>query len=719
MEGGNQMFYQNCCASFSEFDKLEYEKKIQYLVNQVSQLNNENEDKNIIIAELNNKIHKLEKLTREMENVIRSRQYIIEQLSIRIDNLKDEISQMRSPEMQIQTTSIDSNNQSFTENRIGNPNFGKWLNIKKMEKNQNNENTETIKHLKATIGKLKKKIEDMEKKEKNGNKKVQKLNNIFRELFELSDVVINHRKYSSKLINFSFLLYRLSPSSYQLLRVYMPFPSHSKIYEHINLYLPPIINGLKANEICKIPHQTIYYASQSKKPVPINLGIDAICVVASSKYAHTHIENLYSFTIYLQPLGFDKKCLPVRLIESKSGIGNKEIVNILLQTSQELKRFNFESKFLSFDGDHCYNVLHQEYFKMYEEFLESGNIMGVIYKMKDILNLALADYLHMMKNQKSRFLKNVISLDKSGTKTFSISDLLHELGFDKTYLNDQTQLGAMRDGLALQLFDMNNIKQLFEKGKYTLVMGLLPLSLVNFSMRSTSLPINSRVHALLLCFWLCSMHLKIIKSRDKSLIGLTKNKNKKFVTFLSIIALKRLMNTLLSIIIALCSGYDSLCLDRLGTHCIELFFGLIRGFSKGVDGWDTFYRTIGKTIMAQESLNELNIKPVIKHRANLAGVVITDKFDMSLLQKISSDAFQTAKDLFNYLTTSNNIKNILNRFQRWLNSMAPYFPSPKKCTNPTSGVKIIARLVNASKKEKVDNDPDDENEEEEEEEELE
>lgn len=79
-----------------------------------------------------------------MENVIRSRQYIIEQLSIRIDNLKDEISQMRSPEMQIQTTSIDSNNQSFTENRIGNPNFGKWLNIKKMEKNQNNENTENL-----------------------------------------------------------------------------------------------------------------------------------------------------------------------------------------------------------------------------------------------------------------------------------------------------------------------------------------------------------------------------------------------------------------------------------------------------------------------------------------------------------------------------------------------------------------------------------------------
>lgn len=127
------------------------------------------------------------------------------------------------------------------------------------------------------------------------------MNDILRELSELSDVAINHRKFSSKLINLSFLLYKLWPSSYQLLRVYMPFSSHSKIYEHIILYLP-IINGLKTNEIYKILRQTIYFASQSKKPVQMNLGIDAICVVASSKM-HIHILKICThFTYYLMQL---------------------------------------------------------------------------------------------------------------------------------------------------------------------------------------------------------------------------------------------------------------------------------------------------------------------------------------------------------------------------------------------------------------------------------
>ena len=56
-------------------------------------------------------------------------------------------------------------------------------------------------------------------KRKNDFKKVQNLNDILIELSELSDVAINHRKFSSKLINLLFLLYMHSPSSYQLLRV--------------------------------------------------------------------------------------------------------------------------------------------------------------------------------------------------------------------------------------------------------------------------------------------------------------------------------------------------------------------------------------------------------------------------------------------------------------------------------------------------------------------
>lgn len=164
-------------------------------------------------------------------------------------------------------------------------------------------------------------------------------------------------------------------------------------------------------------------------------------------------------------------------------------------------------------------------------------------------------------------------------------------------------------------------------------------------MRSTDLPIYWRVYSLILCFWLCYNRFLIAKSRDKSKIGLTL----KIVNIFPIIALKRLMNTLLSIIIAFYNDYDSLCFNRLGTHCLELFFFLIRGFSKGADGLPTFYRTMGKTIMVQDSLSKLNTKTKIKHRANLAGVVVTGILDISVFHKISFEAFETAKSLFAFL----------------------------------------------------------------------
>lgn len=234
----------------------------------------------------------------------------------------------------------------------------------------------------------------------------------------LSKIQKNHREFSSDLINLSFLLYRLSSTGYELLRRYLPLPSHSKIYEHINKYLPSIITNLKEYQIAKIPHPTIKASLNSPNPIPIVVGIDAVCVVASSKYNNMPIKNLYAFTIYIQPIMFGLKCLPIRIIESQSGIGNKEIVKLLLETCDELTKNNFDVKFISFDGDPCYNPLHQTVFNLYEKYLFFGNLMQIIYLLKKIKKLPIGDYFHIMKNQRSRFLKVTISLDGSGKITF-------------------------------------------------------------------------------------------------------------------------------------------------------------------------------------------------------------------------------------------------------------------------------------------------------------
>lgn len=106
--------------------------------------------------------------------------------------------------------------------------------------------------------------------------------------------------------------------------------------------------------------------------------------------------------------------------------------------------------------------------------------------------------------------------------------LINALGTDKTYLKDSSQLGAMCDRLVFQLLNMNDI-------------FLLWLSL-----------------------WY--NHYLILKSRYKYRIWWTRIK--KLLLF-SIITLKRLMNTWISIIVAFYNDYDSLCLDK--AFCREQF----------------------------------------------------------------------------------------------------------------------------------------------------
>lgn len=65
---------------------------------------------------------------------------------------------------------------------------------------------------------------------------------------------------------------------------------------------------------------------------------------------------------------------------------------------------------------------------------------------------------------------------------------------------------------------------------------------------------------------------------------------------------------------------------------------------------------------------------------------------------LSQDAMTMAKKLFEYLIYKNDNSNIMYKFKSWILSMSTYFPNPKRCTNPTTRVKIIARIINASKK---------------------
>ena len=699
-ESINKMLY----TDSDEITKLrEQIKRQSYLISQ----------QDLKINDLNFKVKKLEEQNKKLIYTLNDQKKLV----IEMSNSLTEYNDLMNENQSIQRGFITQKDKLEHEvlNKTGNSDFGRALQNLQNSKNDMKKRKENFRQIQVKVGKMNKEIDSILAENSIPPNNNSKYNDIFQELIDLYEIDENERLFSRKMLQFSFLINRLSASCLQLLRIYFPFPSRQTIAKHINPSLNEYIAYLKKGEINKIHHPTILHSLSSPIKFHVVLAIDAVCVATTNKYLPKATGNLYSFTLYLQPVSFGNSCLPVRLIEHPKGIGNKDIVKMLFETSKQLGNTNFLVKFLSFDGDRCYNRIHMNFFIKYEHLLKNHNLYEIIQKLKNSTNIPNGDYMHITKNQRSHFLKNSISLDKSAKITFSSKDLEISLGENLVYLKDKSLLGSMRDEFALQLFNMENIQKLLLNNNFILVMALLPLSLIHMAMRSPSIPIRDRVYSLSLSFWLIYFHSLTVETRNKKIISERKSA-KKYCSFFSVISLKKLLNTILSILIAIHLKYDSVCLDRLGTHCLEFFFGLVRGFSNNVYGWDRFYRTVCKTVFAQDFLNELGILPTIKHRANLAGVVIDTNIEDEDFKKATQEAYVTAENLFTILKSSKkeaHSNSEFKKFDKWLNDMSIHFPDPEKCINPISGIKIIARLINTDKNKKLDEDEEEDEEEEE------
>lgn len=162
------------------------------------------------------------------------------------------------------------------QNKTGNSDFGKALQIFRAEKNEDKKLNLEILQIGAKIGKTNKKIDQIEAKSDILQSKSSRYNEISQELIDLYDVQENERTSSPNLLKLSFLISRLSSSCLQLLRIFFPFPSKQAIYSHFNQPLAELIENLKNGEISKMQHPTITRSLSSPNKIHIVLAIDAI-----------------------------------------------------------------------------------------------------------------------------------------------------------------------------------------------------------------------------------------------------------------------------------------------------------------------------------------------------------------------------------------------------------------------------------------------------------
>jgi hypothetical protein len=83
-----------------------------------------------------------------------------------------------------------------------------------------------------------------------------------------------------------------------------------------------------------------------------------------------------------------------------------------------------------------------------------------------------------------------------------------------------------------------------------------------------------------------------------------------------------LLNTALALIRFMLDAEEHWWFSRVGTHCLESFFGLVRCESLGDDRYVVASRVIAKTSFASSVMHNLNLSITHRWRDNVGGTVI-------------------------------------------------------------------------------------------------
>jgi hypothetical protein len=200
-----------------------------------------------------------------------------------------------------------------------------------------------------------------------------------------------------------------------------------------------------------------------------------------------------------------------------------------------------------------------------------------------------------------------------------LEDFLH-LG---AALKDKSSIGKMRDCYALQFFTMKNCLKCLEQKHLSEFMYMLPFTLQEQVIRNPDLPRDDRLAKAVLSFKLLVHYFELswVKA-DPRVSQRYRSGSTEAVTFAENSDWPRLLNTSLAIIQFIVDGDENWSFSRLGSHCLENFFGSIRQAAKGDDRMVRAMHIIAKTALVCVVMNDLQLN--IKHRGrdNVGGVVI-------------------------------------------------------------------------------------------------
>ena len=324
------------------------------------------------------------------------------------------------------------------------------------------------------------------------------------------------RRWDTSVLMLSCVLRNLGARCYDYMRMFVPYPCKQTLYNHFNMQS----EDWKAALVDLSGIKGICHLFRRRHEINADLLVDVVVAVDAMSMEHVQDESFgarrgdnHVFLFHMLPLDCRYKPIPLHLLPQDSGNAGKAVKDTLDKIVQRLHDARVIVRCFATDGDQGYQELHTSMFTTWWPRFCSKGVEEALQCVRQCTKPIIADFLHLLKNARSRIINNRVSLSPCGADAFSAAELNDVLLLGSS-LTDYSTKGRMRDSYALEIFTLGNFSRLVSEKKHHMAFYLLPYCLWAEVFRNPYLSIQMRRELLVRIADVFAFHLCVLNDLD-------------------------------------------------------------------------------------------------------------------------------------------------------------------------------------------------------------
>jgi regulator of replication initiation timing len=586
---------------------------------------------------------------------------------------------------------------------------------------ENNSLREDMAGLRRENSILKKKMKKLEEQAAKVNATTTDLATVAGENRVLAEIVRNdavqdkrQRKWSREMISMAFILYAASAKCYKMMGNLFAMPAVSVLYQRVGTQLTFLKNQF--TELPGIELITRKWRIQISDQILPSGTIDVILAMDAASFRDLKIaedKNIHCIVFMILPIAPSIPNLVIHLIKRDSGtLGVNEAPVVCREVMKWLAKSNINVVSVASDGDRSYLRHQNEIFLRYSKML-GGSLDEICDYCRDSSFFCpdispqskfwwIGDLLHIMKCQRCRLQNDLYLMPGEVFNCVTLNKKLHL----RHSLTDFKGINKMNDVYAVELFSVKNLIILLQEKDCNLreIEYMTPFVLWYYAVSVTDLSRDTRLSLLKIVFrifkkW--SMQRfdengavkRTYVAKDEENTDSKTGRKKVFLAENQ--DLMRFLNTVI-LLYFLIKNCENIALNRIGTHPVENYFGLIRVESHFDHTWDRFMSVAAKASLTNDLLKANGIKGPVRRDFSVAGV-------KAFCQSVDDQKLQIDKllehgmnfvDEFDGVEHEETAKNlwlhdlkVLHHWHEDGHSMQLYYPGP------SANSAILSRII--------------------------